>query len=242
MYCLSSFRTNKHYELPAFHLRFLNDDTVFSERICYFIQRIKSYGLRINYFSAAKPHGHLDFVFFFKEFLDFSNLEIEIVFFGFWTKFDLSSLDNRLFLLGLLLLFFQFVPEFIIIHYPADRRISFVGNLYQIKSLFPGGFEGISGVDYSALLTIRIDETNLSVVDGFVNFYLQFLLWGKFFVASFFNVRSSCLVVDQATLGLLSALTRSQNASGVIAGRFCPSFFLTVMVPSSFSRWPTISI
>lgn len=148
------FWTDEHDELSTFHLWFLNNHTIFSQGIGYFGQGVKADGLRIDDLTAAKSHGHLDLVLFCQEFFDLADFKGEIVFFCLWPEFDLPGFDNGLLFLGFLLFFLQFVPEFIKIHNPANRWISLVGNLDQVKSLFLSCFQGSPGTDYSALCPV----------------------------------------------------------------------------------------
>jgi hypothetical protein len=187
----SGFRTNKHHELSTFHFGFLDDHTVFSQGISDLGQRTETNGLCVDNLTTAKPHGHFYLVFLSKKFSNFTYFEVEIVFFGFWSKFDFSGFDNRLFLFGFLLLLFQLIPKFIKIHNPAYWRIGFVGNLDEIEPLFYGDLNSFFSAYNATLGAIGINESNLTVIDIFVDFYFQFLLRGKFSATSFFNVRSS---------------------------------------------------
>jgi hypothetical protein len=196
---LSGFRTNKHNELPTFHLGFLNDHTVFAKGIGDFVQRVEANGLSIDNFSSSKAHRHLDLVFFGQELLDFPDFKIKVMLFSFGPKLDFSGLDDGLLLFGFLLFLFQLITEFVEVHDPTHGWIRFVGDLDQIKTLFLRCFQGSLCADNTALRPIGINEPDLAVIDVLVDFNFQILLCGRFSRASFFNVRSSsyCLTFTQ---------------------------------------------
>ena len=105
LFVKSGFRTDEHDQLPTFHFGFLDDHTIFPQDIGYFSKRVKSDGLRIHNFTSPETHRHLDLVFLFQKFLNFPDLEIEIMFLGLRPELDLSGLNDGLLLFGFLLLF-----------------------------------------------------------------------------------------------------------------------------------------
>jgi hypothetical protein len=187
----STLWSDEHHELPPFHLGFLDDHTIVPQGIGNSVQRFQSQGLGIDNLAAAKAHGHLDLVLFFQKFSDLSNLEVEIMLFGFGPELDLPCFDDRLFLTRFLLFLLQLIAKLVKVHDPADRRISLIGNLDKIKTLFAGSLQGRSRADDSNLFAVGVDEPDFAIVNIFVDFDFQVLLGGRSSDASFFDVRSS---------------------------------------------------
>jgi hypothetical protein len=172
----SGLWTDKHDELAALHLGLLNDHAILAQGVGNLVQGVEADRLRIDNLPTAEPHRHFDFIFLGEKFLDLPDFKIKIVVIGFGPELDLPRLDNGLLLFSFLLLFLQFVPEFVEIHDSANGWIRFIGYFHQVKSLLVRGFKCGARADYSSLSPVGIDEANLSVIDILVDFNFQILI------------------------------------------------------------------
>ena len=105
-------------------------------------------------------------------------------------ELNLFCLNDRLFLLGFLLLFLQLIPVLIKIHNPTDRRIGLTGNLDQVQILVICNIQSFLYGHNPELFAIRINKPDFRVPDCLINLNLNLLLLRKF-PASSFNVQSS---------------------------------------------------
>ena len=97
------------------------------------------------------------------------DLDLQIVFTGFWTHLYLFDLKGALFLLGFLFLFGLLVTVPAVIHNLAHRRVGVRRNLNQVQPKFGGRVQGLAGRNNTDLLPVRVDNSNLPGPDILVD-------------------------------------------------------------------------
>jgi len=189
-YLTSRLGPDKHHQLPPFHSRLLEDNTIITQFIRYIVDGIKANRLGIDYFTATKPHGYLDFIVLIEKFSDLFDLEIQIMLFSLRPEFDFLCLDGCLLFFRFLLLLLQLIAIFIKIHQTTDRRICLAGDFDQIQSPIISHALGLSGGKHSYLFTIFANKPNLGIGNGLIGFYANFLFL-RFVSSPTFDVSSS---------------------------------------------------
>jgi hypothetical protein len=179
--------------LPPLHCGRLNNRCIFSQFLGYFIQHFNTLALGIYYFPSSEAQSDFYLVLVGQELLYVLDLEIQVVFFCFWSEFYFLDLDDRLAFSRFCQFLALFIAIFVIIHDPADRGIRCIGDLNQVKSFLVCHFAGTPAGHYTELLAIRADQADLLIANIFIQPDLQFPL-GYRWLAFLFNTIPPCVI------------------------------------------------
>ena len=165
---LVSLGTENDEHLIPFHARprfyFTHVDQILFE----FLQNARS-EFTVRHFTSAKPDSSFDFVTVFQPLARVLHTIVVVVIVSTWTKLHFLDSNRHLLLLRFVSLLLGFVLKLSEVNYAANRRIGRGSNFHQIQTLFPGGANRVSNIEYAELLSLLADYSNLGNANSLVN-------------------------------------------------------------------------
>src|SRR4029077_5345129 len=125
--------------------------------------------LGVTLLAAAEHDGHLDLVVLLQEALDVAALGLVVVLGDLRAKLDLADVHLLLALAGLLGLLLLLVLVLRVVEDPADGRLGGRRDLDQIEVFLASALQGVGGRNYSHLLAVLVDQSNLGYADALVD-------------------------------------------------------------------------
>src|SRR5690606_10191030 len=161
-------RSQDHNHAPAFKLRtaLLNSDVLHFGR--YALEHLLA-DARMHDFASAESNAALHFVLVVNELDHVAKLRLVVVLVDRRAEANFLQFNNLLVLAVFFLPLLLLVPEFPVVHNPANRRLRGRSDVHKVEIRVNGHLHRLAERYDTDLLAFRTDKPNLSGADFLVN-------------------------------------------------------------------------